>query len=234
MAQSVYHRFSAQSVERLAALSDGIFAVAMTLLVLDLKVPVATFEHHQEPLWIAGAFSAEADWWRLIGGLLTRFLPYCVSFLTLGIFWIAQQTELNFCARGDRVFTWLNLAFLFSVSLLPFSTSLLAEFIAYRSALGIYWLNLLMLGATLFSGWRYAQRKKLLKEEVSAELGRAIERRIVVFQILYFGSFVLSAVNTYLGIVLMLSCQVGSLVTGRNIFRKTPEAVAAELQSDRL
>ena len=65
-----------------------------------------------------------------------------MSFLTLGIFWAGQQTQLNHIGEGTRDLTWIHLGFLFTITLLPLSTRLLAEFITYRGALGIYWLNI--------------------------------------------------------------------------------------------
>src|SRR5579863_7987342 len=99
-----YNRIAGQSVERLAALSDGIFAVAMTLLVLDLRVPLANTVH------------SELGLWRALVAFGPRFLMYLMSFLTLGIFWVGQQTQLNHLARSDRNLTWIHIAFLFAVS----------------------------------------------------------------------------------------------------------------------
>src|SRR2546427_7657132 len=129
-----YNRVAGHSVERLAALSDGIFAVAMTLMVLDLRVPAAE------------AVRSEHDLWRALGTLSPRLVMYLMSFLTLGIFWVGQQTQLNHLARSDRNLSWIHIAFLFAVTLTPFSTALLAEFIVRRTALLIYWGNILVPG----------------------------------------------------------------------------------------
>src|ERR1700741_4690877 len=117
-----YNRIAGQSVERLAALSDGIFAVAMTILVLDLHAPAVEAVH------------GEADLWRGLVALGPRLLVYLMSFLTLGIFWVGQQTQLNHLARSDRDLTWIHLVFLLGVSLMPFSPVLLADYITYRLA----------------------------------------------------------------------------------------------------
>jgi uncharacterized membrane protein len=68
---------------------------------------------------------------------------------------------------------------------MPFSTGLLAEFMTNRLALVVYWLNLLLLGALLFAGRRYSARARLVREDVTAEMLAAGERRIVVYQALY-------------------------------------------------
>ena len=85
-----YAAMAGQSVERLAALSDGVFAIALTLLVLDLHVPDARALH------------SEADLWAALLLLAPRLVPYLLSFMTLGIFWVGQQTQLNQFARSDR------------------------------------------------------------------------------------------------------------------------------------
>jgi uncharacterized membrane protein len=110
-----YNLIAGQSVERLAALSDSIFAVAMTLLVLDLHAPAKA------------AVDTEQDLCRAIASMSPQLITCLMSFLTLGIFWNGRQAQLSRLARGDRHVTWLHVAFLFAVSILPFSTRLLAE-----------------------------------------------------------------------------------------------------------
>src|SRR5256885_1966401 len=78
---------------------------------------------------------SEHGLWHALGDLSPRLLAYFMSFLTLGIFWVGQQTQLSQFARGNRDLAWIHLTFLLAVSLMPFSTGLLAEFITYRIAL---------------------------------------------------------------------------------------------------
>src|SRR3984885_4061633 len=151
-----YNVIAGSSVERLAALSDGLFAVAMTLLVLDLKVPASQAIRTDQALLAA------------LGDLAPRLVIYLMSFLTLGIFWVGQQTQLSHFARSNRHLTWIHLAFLFAISLTPFSTALMAEFTTLRTALLVYWLNILAFGALLLASWRYAKRAGLVEAEVSA------------------------------------------------------------------
>jgi uncharacterized membrane protein len=198
-----YNHIAEQSIERLAALSDGVFAVAMTLLVLDLRMPAETAIH------------SEVDLWHAILALAPRVLVYLMSFLTLGIFWVGQQTQLNHFSHSDRHLTWIHLAFLFDVSLMPFSTSLMATFISYRLALLIYWANIFVLGALLFAGWRYALRAQLVKRDISAEITAAIERRIIVAQALYALGALLCLVNTYWSLGFILLVQINYAVAPR-------------------
>src|ERR1700689_476583 len=185
---SLYNRVAGQSVERLAALSDGFFAVAMTLLVLDLRVPAAEAIH------------SEHDLWHALIALTPRLIVFLMSVMTNGIFWVGQQTQLNHFARADRNLAWIHIAFLCAVSLTPFSTALLAEFIHFRIALLVYWFNILLLGATLFWSWSYATRARLLADDVPAEIHPAVVRRIVIAQSLYAAGAALCLLGTYYGL----------------------------------
>src|SRR5271167_657235 len=148
-----YNQIAGRSAERLAALSDGVFAVAMTLLVLDLRAPAA------------GAIHSEHELGRALLALSPRLLMYMMSFMTLGIFWVGQQTQLNHLERSNRSLTWIHLAFLFVVTTVPFSTALLAEHTQYRTALVVYWVNIALLGWTLYWSWVCALGSGLVKAD---------------------------------------------------------------------
>jgi len=200
---SLYNRLAGQSVERLAALSDGIFAVAMTLLVLDLRVPASEAVH------------SERDLWRMLVALSPRLVIFLMSVMTLGIFWVGQQTQLNHFARADRNLAWIHIAFLCCVSLTPFSTALLAEFIHYRIALLVYWFNILLLGATLYWSWSYATRNHLLADDLPPEIHPAVVRRIVIAQSLYACGAALCFLNTYYSIAAIVLVQVNYAIAPR-------------------
>jgi uncharacterized membrane protein len=207
-----YHRFAGTSLVRLAALSDGVFAVAMTLLVLDLKAP-AVAHRAQHPLWSAGSEHALAH--GLLHDVAPRLLPYAMSFLTLGIFWVGQQAQLESFTRSTRALTWIHLTFLLAVTLMPFSTGLLAEDTSYRLTMAVYWLNLFALGAVLFASLRYADRAGLLSDETTPEMRAALRRRIVVYQVLYALAALTCVINMYLSIGLLVALQLNSVIAPR-------------------
>jgi uncharacterized membrane protein len=192
----IYNRIAGRSVERLAALSDGVFAVAMTLLVLDLKAPAAEAIHQESDLLAA------------LIALAPRLVTYLMSFLTLGIFWVGQQTQLNHFTRSDRHFAWINLAFLFTVTLMPFSTSLLAELIAYHTAFLVYWFNILLLGSMLLAACLYARRAGLIAPEAPADFVGAIVRRILIAQSLYALGALISLFSIWPGIGFVVLVQL--------------------------
>src|SRR6202451_530025 len=201
--RSLYNRVAGQSVERIAALSDGFFSVAMTLLVLDLRSHAAA------------AIYPEHDLWPSRVALGPRLIVFLLSVMTNGIFWVGQQTQLNQFARADRNLAWIHIAFLCAVSLTPFSTALLAEFIHFRTALLVYWFNILLLGVALYWSWSYATRASLLAEDVPAEIHPAVVRRIVIAQSLYAAGAALCFLNTYYSIAAIVLVQVNYAIAPR-------------------
>jgi len=135
--------------------------------------------------------------------------------MTLGIFWVGQQTQLNHFARADRNLAWIHIAFLCAVCLVPFSTSLLAEFIHYRIALLVYWFNILLLGLTLYWSWSYATRARLVAEDAPADIHDAVVRRIVIAQSLYACGAALCFLNTYYSIASIVLVQVNYAIAPR-------------------
>jgi uncharacterized membrane protein len=193
---TLYNTIQGRSLERLAALSDGIFAVAMTLLVLDIHIPSAEAIH------------SEAALCQALAGMAPQWIAYLMSFLTLGIFWAGQQTQLNHIREGSRDLTWIHLGFLFWVTLVPLTTRLLAEFITYRGALLLYWLNILLLGAVLYWSWTYATHHDLVKEDTAPEVRGAICRRILIAQSLYAFGALLCVWSNYASIALIVLVQL--------------------------
>ena len=204
-----YDRIAGHSLERLAALSDGIFAVAMTLLVLDLHAPAAEAVH------------GEHDLWHALLTLAPRLLMYMMSFMTLGIFWVGQQTQLNHLQRSDRSLTWIHIAFLFLVTLTPASTALLAELTRYRLALLVYWLNIFLLGTTLYWSWVCALGTGLVKSDMPPQVSSAIKRRIVLAQSLYAFGASLCVFNPYWSIAFIVLVQLNYVIAPH--FRRRPE-----------
>jgi uncharacterized membrane protein len=191
-----YNAFAGGDVGRIEALSDGIFAFAATVLVLDFRSPDPADIHSEAALLSALAASAP------------RLMPWLLSLLTLGIFWLAQQTQLSHLARSNRDLTWLHLTFLAIITVLPFTTRLLADFLTYRAAFLIYWVNITLLGVAVYATWAYAERAKLIRDDAPAELTGAFRRRVIFAQSLYAVSALIGLVNVPLGLALIILIQL--------------------------
>jgi uncharacterized membrane protein len=191
-----YDDIATRRIERISGLSDALFAIAMTIIVLEIHVPDPATVHTNEQLWDA------------FGDLVPHLIVYAASFLTLGIFWNAQQTQLNRFARVDRNLTWIHIVFLAPVAMMPFSTLLLSTFETLQVALIVYWLNLLAAGIVLYISWTYATSAGLLQPDVTPEIGGAIRRRIVASHVLYTICLLLGFIDTRIAIAAIILVQL--------------------------
>jgi uncharacterized membrane protein len=215
-----YNRFSGQSLERVTALSDGVFAVAMTLLVLDVRVPVSA----------AGQALSDHGLAEAMLKLGPSFTAYLLSFTMLGTFWLAQHTLLGILDRCDRTLTWINLGFLFVVSLLPFSAALLAHNVGLRLAVGVYWLNILLLGLGLEWASRYG-RETFVSGDAKQTRSRlsTFRRRILIAQCLYAAAALTCLLSTIASLIALILVQLYFIVSPRlsrisQVFRSAGEA----------
>jgi uncharacterized membrane protein len=198
-----YNRIAAGDVGRIAALSDGIFAFAATVLVIEVHTPDSADIHTEAQLLAA------------LSALAPQLLTWLLSLMTLGIFWVGQQTQLNQLKRADRDLTWLHFLFLAVIAVLPFSTRLLSEFFEFRVAFLIYWANILLAGVTIYMCWAYAWRAKLVGEETTEEVTRAIRRRIVIAQSLYGIGAVVGLFSVPLGMLVIIVIQLNYAIAPR-------------------
>jgi TMEM175 potassium channel family protein len=142
------HDSSIWSRARIEALSDAVFAIAMTLMVLELKVPELPRD--------AGTRELLDE----LGALAPRFFVYFLTFAWSGLFWVWHHRAFHELKRIDAPLFGINLIFLSFVSLLPFSLGIIAAF-SFRNpvAIACYLANLFALGLTLNVFWFYAQRR---------------------------------------------------------------------------
>ena len=153
---------------RIEALSDGIFAIVMTLLVLELHVPkLPTTAPNVE---VTAALIS----------LGPKFVSYLVAFVSLGVFWIAHHMMYHAIRRADRTLLWLNIAFFMFVSLLPFSTSVLNAFPRALIAPFLFGANLALVGWFLFFQWAYAGLQSgMLAPFVTPEYRAGVQLRML-------------------------------------------------------
>jgi uncharacterized membrane protein len=157
---------------RIEALSDGIFAIVMTLLILELRVP--NLPPSTSNVEVAPALLA----------LWPKFASYIVTFVSLGFFWVGHHIMYNAIRRADRTLLWLNIFFFMFVSLLPFSTSVLNAFSEAFIAPLFFGANLAVIGWILFVQWSYANSQPdMLVDFVSTEYRKAVSSRMLIIPV---------------------------------------------------
>jgi len=163
---------------RLESLTDGVFAIIMTILVFNISVPELI-------LFTEGDFASErlsakfADLW-------PDFLAYVISFSTLGAFWVAHHRIFRWILYVDRPLIWINISFLMIIGLIPFSTTLLTQYLDQQISIFVYSFNTILAGAIVYALYYYAkQNPELLDRTVPALIGKRSGRRIVATTLTY-------------------------------------------------
>jgi uncharacterized membrane protein len=138
--------------ERIKAFSDGVFSIVITLLVLELHVPV-----------LESPSSGSELMWALVA-IWPKILTYAASFIVVGIYWIAHHNFFHYTHRTNRALLWLNNFYLMSVSLIAFTAGLIGSYPGNKVAVFFYGLNLVMVGIFLSSMWAYVMKHGMVNE----------------------------------------------------------------------
>ncbi len=186
------------STGRLEAFSDGVFAIAITLLVLELGVSIG----------------ADGDLLEAFLEEWPSYLAYVVSFATIGAAWMAHSVITEYVDRSDSAFARLNLLLLMLVSFLSFPTKLVGEYIraegSERVAVTLFGSNLLLIAAGLFILWRHAVKTSLVRPDAADDEVQILTDRLTpglagYLVLIALGLFLpLVAVFGYLAVALIL------------------------------
>jgi uncharacterized membrane protein len=175
---------------RLEAFSDGVFAIAITLLVIEIKVPTETRGLARE-----------------LGKLWPSYLGFVISFLLIGLIWANHHTMFEHIVHADRLLLFLNTLLLMNVAFLPFAAGVLAE--AFRTGDGqrtavVFYGSALVVGGIFFNAiWEYARRgHRLLADTITARQAHTVSRRFLLGPALYLLGVIVGAFQPIAGISL--------------------------------
>lgn len=189
---------------RIEALADGIFAVAMTLLVLDIKSPVNVWFDTSRAL---------ADH---LGTLEHSFIMYAISFVVLGMFWLGHHLQFHYVRYVDRPLLWINLAFLLCTVLVPFSTDLMGDHGHLRLPVFVYGANLLVLALLLLAHLHHLAANPDLASPDFAETAVVHMRtQLLMFTVIPLASVAASLFNPRVGMYLYVLLAIPAFVTGK-------------------
>jgi uncharacterized membrane protein len=170
-------------LERLILFSDAVFAIAITLLVIEIKIP----EIHEKPVTENAVLHKLAE-------LIPKFVGFLVSFLLIGQYWIVHHRMFSFVINFTDRLIWLNILFLFAIALMPFSTGFYSEFVLRGVVTPVifYTANIALLGLANFLMWRYlSNQKNNLTENLTPALAKYFSlRALTVPTIFVLFSFV--------------------------------------------
>jgi uncharacterized membrane protein len=164
-----------KALDRVVFFSDAIFAIAMTLLVLQLHVPILPSGNDHEL-------------WHRLGDQLPSFYSFALSFFTIGLQWMAHQRKFRLIRRYDNVLLWINLMFLFCIAFLPFPTAILgrvggqASTVLYASSMAVTGIMGWLLTVYAYGGHR------LIDADVDPALLRHWMQRSAAMPIVFLAS----------------------------------------------
>jgi uncharacterized membrane protein len=176
-----YRRLFGQgrTTERLEFFSDAVFAIALTLLVIDLRVPEG------------GDDTASGE---IIAELVPGFLAYALSFLIIALNWMGHHRKFQVIERWDTRFIWLDFLLLFLIAFVPFPTSLLSDHAGEVPAVVLYASVVGLLNLVQLAMWRYAYRHGLMRDDVDEQLYRYVSRSLLEVPAVFGLSIVIALV----------------------------------------
>ncbi len=164
-------------LERLILFSDAVFAIAITLLVIEIKIP----EIHEKPVTDNAVLHKLRE-------LIPKFAGFLVSFFLIGQYWIVHHRMFSFVINFTDRLIWLNILFLFAIALMPFSTGFYSEYVLRGVVTPVifYTANIALLGLANFLMWRYLSNKKNnLTENLTPALAKYFSLRALTVPVIF-------------------------------------------------
>lgn len=196
---------SEMSTTRLEALSDGIFAIAITLLIIEVQVP-----HERGENW----HLAQA-----LGALWPSYFAFVLSFTMIGIYWANHHYIFRIYKRTNHAFILLNLFFLGCISFLPFPTAVLGEFITNEhergAAVTFYAFVSWLCAIGWYSKWFYASRFGLIDTRLTSSYVQYMDRQYLASVTMYGVAFACSFIATNVALVISVGLTLLYLMPSR-------------------
>ena len=192
MAQTEDH-LHPNETQRIEAFSDGVFAIAITLLIIEIGVP-----HVGDGESLASA----------LGDLWPSYGAYVLSFVMIGIYWANHHSFFRLFVRTDHYFLMLNVLFLMAIAFLPFPTAVLGEYLDDSSqrhiAVRLYSFGLLLPAVGWLLVWLYANARGLVDERLAPDYIRFLTAQYLLSNALYAGALLLSFLNAWVALAIVV------------------------------
>jgi uncharacterized membrane protein len=188
---------------RMEAFSDGIFAIAITILILEIKIPVVSLDE------IVKASISQ----------FPKLLAYILSFIIIGVYWVAHNSMVHFFKKVDRTMLWLNLINLMFICFLPYPTGMLGEYPFNRFTIILYAVSLSCVNITGTIFWFYSTSIK----ENSLELSEKYRKYVVMLHLspvfLYLISIIFTFVSMFISYLLFIIVPAFFIIPNRIVMR---------------
>jgi uncharacterized membrane protein len=196
---------------RLEAFSDGVFAIVITLLILDVRFPA------DKPLTVETLWSVAPHLWAFV-----------LSFVIVGVYWVSHHNMLHFIRQVDRQLLWLNLTLLLIIVFIPFPAALLGQHADSELAVALYGANLMLVNAAGTAMWLYAtSRPHLATDGMVPALSRFVAKLHAAPILVYGAAIALAHWYVPLGLILFAAVPVFFILPNPFIDRRLRAAMGA-------
>lgn len=204
--------------KRVEFLTDGIFAVVMTLLVLEISVPQISSSHDA-----IGSAAAGTELLNSLFDLWPKILVFGISFIILAIYWLAHHRQFYYIKHVNRTIIWINFMFLMATCLLPFSASLLGEYNEQQISIFVFGANSIIIGALLSIQWWYALRhySTLVHENLDPIIKTTSIRRLLFGIIVYLIAIGISFIHVHLSVYFFALILISAFMPNKILHRMT-------------
>lgn len=201
-------------VERIISLADGIFSIAMTLLVVTIDLPKKGEELSAEGLH------------KFLFAQFQEIFNYALSFILLSLFWIIHHHQFHYITHTDKKHLWVNILMFMSITLVPFSTSMAGDFPNDWMTQTYFHLNMLAMGLLFYLNWAYVTKNKRLVDASLQDNDIALEKKkILVTPFVAFLALIVSFMQPRISIYLYLLIPV-ILALRRFNLKEKPDTVS--------
>jgi uncharacterized membrane protein len=169
--------------ERIVFFSDAVFAIAITLLIIEIKIP--HIEHNV----------TEREFWLALFHLGPKFIGFFFSFLVIGAYWTGHHRLYGHIVRWNYGLIWRNILFLMAIAFMPFSTAFLSEYIFRFAPLAVYAATFSAAGLLQLAQWRYALKQGFVDDSEDPLLGEHITQRLLLLPAVGIVAIIIGLIN---------------------------------------
>ena len=225
--QQLQHKKEFQ-IERIAFFSDAVFAIAITLLIIEIKVP--EIDHDSNRPYDLQLIES------LVNEILQKFIGFIVSFYVIGLYWMVHHRLFNYIVHYNRRLMSINLTFLLSIVIMPFSSAFLSEYFIIRvhTPLAFYTLNICFTGFMSYRLWKVASDPKyhLSQGLESKILLRYNTIRAFTIPSIFLLVFIVSFINGSVAFFALPLLPFVSLFINKHFRKKFPELMKEHLAQE--
>lgn len=204
--------------ERVAFFSDAVFAIAITLLIIEVKVPEP--ESHE---------ITDHVLWEALAALIPKFIGFLVSFFVIGLYWLSHHRLFRYVHKVNAKLTWANILFLLPIVIMPFSSGFLSEYYngLLRAPLIIYTLNIFFAGMMSYRLWKIAGNSKYgLTVGLSQPILKYNLARAMVIPVSFVVIMLASYISMWIAYVTMPLLPLLTTLIKKHFLKKYPQQIA--------